>query len=497
MFYLKRVKRFGFMIILVGIVLFNGSESATAQTELIVNGSFETGNFSGWTTTQPAMPFRPWMVTGAGQGGGFPSVHTTQPQSGVFSAWNGFDAGSPVPAQFTLFQNITIPAMNSAQLTWKDRVSWNMRDFTGSTQPRLYQVQIRNPSTGAILQTIYSFTAAPGTAGDTGWLTHTANLSAYAGQTIRLFFLQNIPEPFTGPGQFEIDSISLIARLQSAAPFDFDGDRRADFAVFRPNNNFVYISRPDNSVFGFPFGFSGDQFTPGDYDGDGRTDIAVYRNNTGVFYVQRSSNNTVIGFQFGLPGDEPVARDYDGDGRTDFAVVRRTGGALIWYIQNSSNNTVTGTQFGLATDRVAPGDYDGDGRFDLAVFRGTGDQPATFFVQRSSGGFSAAQFGIGSDRVVPGDYDGDGRTDFAVVRPGTTFEWYILRSSNNTVQFDRLGGKSFLPVQNDYDGDGRTDVAVYDPNTNFFYFRRSSNGVLTQTKFGQPGDIPIAIYNTF
>jgi hypothetical protein len=277
---------------------------------------------------------------------------------------------------------------------------------------------------------------------------------------------------------------------------DFGGDRRAEFTVFRPSNGFFYISRPDNSVFGFPFGFSGDQFAPGDYDGDGRTDLAVYRNSTGVFFVQRSSDNTVIGFQFGSPGDEPVARDYDGDGRTDFAVVRRTGGALIWYIQNSSNNTITATQFGLATDRVAPGDYDGDGRFDLAVFRGMNDQPATFFVQRSSGGFTAAQFGIGSDRVVPGDYDGDGRTDFAVVRPGTTFEWYILRSSDNTVQFDRLGGKAFLPVQNDYDGDSRTDVAVYDPNTNFFYIRRSSNGGLTQTKFGQLGDIPIAIYDT-
>jgi hypothetical protein len=293
-----------------------------------------------------------------------------------------------------------------------------------------------------------------------------------------------------------IRGLAITSGSTATNVLDFGGDRRADLTVFRPSNGFVYISRPDNSVFGFPFGSSGDQFTPGDYDGDGRADLAVFRNNTGVFFVQRSSDNTVIGFQFGLPGDEPVARDYDGDGRTDFAVVRRSGGALIWYIQNSATNTITAAQFGLATDRVAPGDYDGDGRFDLAVFRGMGDQPATFFVQRSSGGFTAAQFGIGGDLVVPGDYDGDGRTDFAVVRDGTNYQWYILRSSDNTVQFDQLGAKSFLPVQNDYDGDGRTDVAVYDPNTNFFYIRRSSNGGLTQTKFGQLGDIPIAIYDT-
>jgi len=284
---------------------------------------------------------------------------------------------------------------------------------------------------------------------------------------------------------------------------DFGGDSRAEFTVFRPSNGFVYISRPDNSVFGFPFGLAGDdKFTPGDYDGDGRTDLAVFRNSTGVFYVQRSSDNAVIGFQFGLPGDEPVARDYDGDGRTDFAVVRRSGnpsgmgGTLTWFINNSSDGSFRAVQFGFASDRVAPGDYDGDGRFDLAVFRGAGDQPATFFVQRSLGGFTSVQFGIGGDLVVPGDYDGDGRTDFAVVRDGTTYQWYILRSSDNTVQFDQLGAKSFLPVQNDYDGDGRTDVAVYDQNTNFFYIRRSSNGGLTQTKFGQLGDIPIAIYDT-
>ena len=68
-----------------------------------------------------------------------------------------------------------------------------------------------NPATGAVLQTIYSFSAPPATAGDTGYVTRTANLSAYAGQTIRIFFLENIPEVSTGPAQFEIDSITLTA----------------------------------------------------------------------------------------------------------------------------------------------------------------------------------------------------------------------------------------------------------------------------------------------
>jgi hypothetical protein len=253
----------------------------------------------------------------------------------------------------------------------------------------------------------------------------------------------------------------------------------------------------DNSVFGFPFGFSGDQFAPGDYDGDGRTDLAVYRNSAGVFFVQRSSDNTVIGVQFGLQGDEPVARDYDGDGRTDFAVVRRTGGGarLVYPEQLEQHDHRRAIRTGYrprCAGRLRRRRQIRLSRFSRLV-RPARDVSSCSAVRAVSPPRSSAS---AATRVVPGDYDGDGRTDFAVVRTGTTFEWYILRSSDNTVQFDRLGAKSFFPVQNDYDGDGRTDVAVYDPNTNFFYIRRSSNGGLTQIKFGQPGDIPIAIYDT-
>ena len=287
---------------------------------------------------------------------------------------------------------------------------------------------------------------------------------------------------------------------------DFDGDRRADFAVARPTNpnnslNTVFIERPDRSASATLFGFNnGDDISnPGDYDGDGRTDLAVFRSSTGTFFVQRSSDNVVVSFRFGLPGDEPLARDYDGDGRNDYAVVRRMGGQLFWFINNSSNGMVRSVQFGLATDVAVPGDYDGDGRFDIAVFRGSGANnsgQATFIVMRSSGGVTYQQFGLGSDLVVPGDYDGDGRTDLAVVRTGSAYRWFILRSSNNTLQTDQLGTKPHLTVQNDYDGDGRTDIAVFDPSSGFFFIRRSTDGGLTQRKFGQVGDYPIANYDT-
>lgn len=297
--------------------------------------------------------------------------------------------------------------------------------------------------------------------------------------------------------------VSLVA---NAAPvsraalnlLDFDGDSRADYSVFRPSNSTLYIRNSATaSFFGNTFGdAANDTFQPGDYDGDRRTDPAVFRNSTGVFYVLQSSTNTLRSVQFGQFGDEPVARDYSGDGRVDFAVVRRAGGSLTWYILNSATNQFTATRFGADTDVKAPGDYDGDGRFDLAVFRGAGNQLATFFVQRSTAGFTTQQFGIGSDLVVPGDYDGDGRTDFAVVRAGTAFNWFILRSSNNSYFGVQFGEKPHLTIQNDYDGDGRTDIAVWNPLNGVHYVIRSSGGGTAQTQFGRNGDYPLANYDT-
>ncbi len=387
--------------------------------------------------------------------------------------------------------------------------------FGGAASTRLFDIDSnlnilaqQNPANAGTLLTVGSLT----------W-----NVSADAGMDIirgsnRIVAALNLNvggSPQTRSELYEIDATTgaaaFIAPIGVNAPIisltvasttainrmDFDGNGRANYATFRPNNNVWSILRPDGSTQTFPYGIANtDYITPADFDGDGITDIAVWRETNGVWYVLQSSTGTFQFVQFGTFGDEPVARDFDGDSKADFAVARRVNGQIVWYVLNSIDGSFRVEQFGLDTDFIAPGDYDGDGRFDLAIYRTEANGQGQFYVNQSTAGFTAILFGLGSDLVVPGDYDGDGKTDFAVVREGTPYTWYILRSSDFGVTQIPFGTKPQESTQNDYDGDGRTDISVWDPTTMTFSVLNSSNGATVQTVFGQNGDFPIANYDT-
>ncbi|HEY0430391.1 MAG TPA: S8 family serine peptidase, partial [Pyrinomonadaceae bacterium] len=184
--------------------------------EFVENGSFESGDFSGWNVSTASTggegePYVPWTVSQAGAGGfQFYGILPTEPQDGNFVAWHAF-AGSG-PMEFRMYQDVQIPAGRMLNLTWKDRVQWNF--CCGATQPNTLDVQLRNPATNEVLTTLFTFSTGVGRSAGTsahriGWQSHGYDLSAYAGQTVRIFFLQTVSEFFTGPGQMEFDEISL------------------------------------------------------------------------------------------------------------------------------------------------------------------------------------------------------------------------------------------------------------------------------------------------
>lgn len=190
------------------------------SAELVTNGGFETGNFSGWTATNAASAWRLWTVSASGFGGNdggvfVPVPNATSVQQGSFNAWNGVTAGTN--QSFTLTQNVTLPAGFLIRMTWMDRYQMNHTQFcTTNCGTAQYFVEILNTS-NVLLQTLYTVTTPTNTNSNTGWVNHVVDLSAFAGQTIRLRFRTLVSLDLRGPGQVEIDAVSVQNTVLSSA----------------------------------------------------------------------------------------------------------------------------------------------------------------------------------------------------------------------------------------------------------------------------------------
>jgi hypothetical protein len=278
--------------------------------------------------------------------------------------------------------------------------------------------------------------------------------------------------------------VTGVNRSARKTPFDFDGDGRADVAVFRPGTGDWHILQSSNSSLrSQTWGLSTDHIAPADYDGDGKTDIAVFR--AGAWYVSCSSDNSMQAQMWGASGDIPVAADYDGDAKADFAIFRTSDNS--WYILQSSNNSMSSITFGASGDVPVAADYDGDGKADIAVYR---PGSSVWYALRSTTGFLAQQFGTSGDVPVTADYDADGKSDLAVFRSSIN-TWFTSMNPSTNFGAVQWGAAGDVLAPADYDGDGRADVAVFRPTEGNWYILQSSDSAQRSQLWGAGGDVAV------
>ncbi len=197
------------LTILILLFLFHTDDRVSAQN-LFTNGGFETGNFTGWTAINAPTPFENWRVTGSG------ACYCDSPVPTATSVQEGsFNAHQPVasaPGSYLLYQDIAVPAASNLQLRWMHKYQMNLSTYCagGACGTATFAVEILNTS-NVLLQTLYTVTTSGSSNTNTGWVNSGANISAYAGQTIRVRFRTTVTANYAGPGRLEVDNVRTLA----------------------------------------------------------------------------------------------------------------------------------------------------------------------------------------------------------------------------------------------------------------------------------------------
>ena len=174
--------------------------------EQLVNDGFESGDFSGWVVppgTNGAFIINNGTVAPPGPDG------TNAPFAGNYDA---LAAPQTTPALLQMYQDVML-STNSAALTlsWVDRIRNFGADFTTNQQ---FRVEIRNTN-DAVMAVVFS--TQPGDPLLNDWRQRSADLSGYAGQTIRLAF--DINESLA-PMNVHLDRVSIRAANPPPTTYD-------------------------------------------------------------------------------------------------------------------------------------------------------------------------------------------------------------------------------------------------------------------------------------
>jgi hypothetical protein len=157
----------------------------------------------------------------------------------------------------------------------------------------------------------------------------------------------------SGGGQ-KTDWWGLCGPGRYPVPADYDGDGIVDIAVWSCTNGRWDIKGSRGTWMTDYWGDCTMIPAPFDFDGDLRADFAVFKpGRPGLWFIKKSSGGSITDW-WGETGDIPVVSDYDGDCKADIAVFRPS--TSKWYVKLSGGGTKTAT-WGAATDIPAVSPY--------------------------------------------------------------------------------------------------------------------------------------------
>lgn len=143
----------------------------------IANGGFESGT-------------SPWVQSSSG---GYGLIDTSRPHSGSYSAYlGGYNSGSD-----KIYQTITVPGGSALKYSY-----YISTQETGSTAYDYLRVRVYSTS-GTLLGTLKTYSNA---STKNSWVTDSASLASYAGQTVRIQFEASTDYSLTTT--FFVDNVS-------------------------------------------------------------------------------------------------------------------------------------------------------------------------------------------------------------------------------------------------------------------------------------------------
>lgn len=182
---------------------------------LIVNGDFESGNFTGWTKRRSSYPDIALNRLD----------HNLMPARGSQAVYSGqvcaVFSSSSIGSQ-ALVQQVELPSeCTGLRLSWADRISNRASNFNSYNQK--FVVEIRSSDTqvldhrsvSEVLEVVYSTHPDDSLRGE--WVRRTADLSAYKGRTIYLAFVK---VAYAGYMEVNLDDVRLEVTTADGPAFE-------------------------------------------------------------------------------------------------------------------------------------------------------------------------------------------------------------------------------------------------------------------------------------